>query len=115
MYKNTEDIKNEVVVGKMNDYNLKSHEIDMCEKNICELKKTVKMLNGCEIGFDSEKLEQVINTNHETINDLKVERNLIGDEIERIQRECEHEMVYYGHDSHYDYYRCSKCGFEDRW
>ena len=115
MYKNTKDIKNEVVVRKMNDYNLKSHEIDMLEKNICKLKKSLNVLIGYDINFDSEKLEHVIYALHETINELKVEMNLIGDEIEKIQRECEHEMVYDGHDSHYDYYRCSKCGFEDRW
>ena len=33
--------------------------------------------------------------------------------IEAAQDVCEHDMVYNGHDSHYNHEICSKCGWED--
>ena len=31
------------------------------------------------------------------------------------QKSCDHEYRNIGHDSHYDYYMCDKCGSQDRW
>lgn len=31
------------------------------------------------------------------------------------QKSCQHDYKNVGHDSHYDYYMCDKCGRQDRW
>jgi dTDP-4-amino-4,6-dideoxygalactose transaminase len=31
------------------------------------------------------------------------------------QKSCQHDYKNVGHDSHYDYYMCDKCGSQDRW
>lgn len=31
------------------------------------------------------------------------------------QKSCQHDYKSIGHDSHYDYYMCDKCGSQDRW
>jgi cell fate (sporulation/competence/biofilm development) regulator YmcA (YheA/YmcA/DUF963 family) len=31
------------------------------------------------------------------------------------QKSCQHVYKNVGHDSHYDYYMCDKCGSQDRW
>jgi hypothetical protein len=31
------------------------------------------------------------------------------------QKSCQHDYKNIGHDSHYDYYMCDKCGSQDRW
>lgn len=65
----------------------------------------------------------------ETINLLKNERSVLkaqingyNNAIESFQNVCEHKkqdgsdaMEYYGHDSHKSHYRCSICGYEDRY
>jgi hypothetical protein len=65
----------------------------------------------------------------ETINLLKNEHSVLKAQIngyynaiESFQNVCEHKkqdgsdsMEYYGHDSHKSYYRCSICGYEDRY
>lgn len=39
----------------------------------------------------------------------------IEEEIEKIQKKCKkHNWIDDGHDSHYNYYKCSKCGTEER-
>lgn len=115
MYKNTKDINNEEVLFMMNEYNTKMNEIDKCNYRINSIKSSVDTMKGYGVEYDQEKVDEMIRMDSDCICELKSELNLIDDAIERIQRECEHDMVNCGHDSHYDYYRCRKCGFEDRW
>lgn len=63
----------------------------------------------------------------ETMNNLKLERDKITDRLTKIdkaiksfQNVCTHKnnkgestMIYEGHDSHKNYYKCSICEFED--
>lgn len=44
------------------------------------------------------------------VNNLKKDQDKIIEQITEIQNSCEHDFVYIGHDSHYDYYTCKKCG-----
>ena len=39
-------------------------------------------------------------------------RDKIEKEIKKIQDICSHNWEYEGHDSHNDYYKCTKCGYE---
>lgn len=35
---------------------------------------------------------------------------LYRERIKELKKNCQHNFVYEGHDSHYDYYVCTKCG-----
>jgi len=44
-----------------------------------------------------------------------VERVRKLDEAIKVLKEmCEHDMKYYGNDSHHEYYECTKCGHLER-
>lgn len=47
------------------------------------------------------------------LNKLDKERQKLEEAIHALQTLCEHKMVYNGHDSHYNYMKCSICGHED--
>lgn len=108
-------VSDPVVASKMEHYSQVSNELKTCEKKIEDMKSSMKVMESYISSKDREKIGSIISCNQERVFELKSELNMIGDEIERLQSGCEHTWVNTGHDSHYDYYRCSKCGFEDRW
>lgn len=110
-----EDSFDSVIKDKMNEYNRKVDEIEGCKVTSSEMTHAMGVMEEYISSKDRKKIESIINSNNERVFELKSELNLIRDEVMRSQMGCEHDMVYIGHDSHYDYYRCSKCGFEDRW
>lgn len=59
----------------------------------------------------------------ESIESLKYELDMYNKYIENVKtflkdkqtKVCEHQMRNLGHDSHYEYYICDNCGFEERY
>lgn len=114
-YRNIEKISDDNVKSDMTDYNNAISEIDLCNVKISELKKVVDVMESYDISYDKNKIRNMIDEKQKRIFELKNEANLSQERIEFAQQICKHDMVNLGHDSHYDYFRCEKCGFEDRW
>lgn len=52
---------------------------------------------------------------------IKSKQHILFDEFvdlcistNKLQSICDHDFEYLWHDSHYDYYKCKKCNFEER-
>lgn len=57
--------------------------------------------------------EEIIKLNKER-NELLNKAHKIEKVIEAYQDVCKHNMQYTDHDSHYRYYKCDICGFENK-
>ena len=74
----------------------------------------VKTLNGFGIKCDRYSYAEIITHINEDIKPLKEHLDLIYKYLKEKQEHCTHDWVYDSHDSHYDYYKCAKCGLEDK-
>lgn len=76
---------------------------------------SVNELENYDIKCNTISYDNVINTINEEIKPLQEHSKLIKKYLEEKQRYCDHhDWIYYVHDSHYDYYKCSKCGAESK-
>ena len=68
-----------------------------------------------EIKYNADDYESLI-LYHEGVIELLTDAiKEFEDKIETKQQHCDHEWKEIGHDSHYSYYFCDKCGKEERW
>ena len=58
-----------------------------------------------------EGLIDSIKNNIQTSKNLK---KIAKEQIKMLQENCEHDMVYCGNDSHYDYEKCEYCGLREK-
>lgn len=94
LYKEIKEIRNNISILKQSK--------ELCDKhNISE-----KQISG--ILYLINVLELINDDNANIYKDLL-------NEIEYQQSICKHDLKYIGHDSHYDYYKCSKCGYEHKY
>lgn len=70
---------------------------------------------GYDIEIDNDKYREVMKELNEKVEIYSKHKELITKLLEEKQKQCPHDNWHYtGHDSHYDYYVCEKCGKEDR-
>jgi len=89
-------------------------------KKVCDAMNSDKIANGLTalveqgIDFSGFDVDKLIIRVKESDKILIEKLYKIRDEIKELQKNCkEHNMIYDGHDSHRDYYKCSICGHED--
>lgn len=114
-YRDIDGLSDSLVKSRMLEYNNKCDEVQKVEEKVKELKTSMNVMESYISFADRGKINSIIDSYSELVLELKHEVNLLRDNIESMQRGCDHQMVNVAHDSHYDYYRCSKCGYEDRW
>lgn len=77
-----------------------------------KFENVAKALEQYNVSYDKEAYDAVLNklrANEDELNDnLKLTHQFLKDKSET----CEHNFIYIGHDSHYDYEMCSICGKE---
>ena len=80
-----------------------------------EIKKAVCVLINVGIFVGKDSTEDCVR--EITLLKDKVEKSLLEfmSILSDKQKSCDHEYRNIGHDSHYDYYMCDKCGSQDRW
>lgn len=68
------------------------------------------------IDINEEKYKSVHCKLIEQVRIIENHYELLEQFIEQKQKKCEHKaMKYIWHDSHYDYYKCDKCGFNEKY
>jgi hypothetical protein len=80
-----------------------------------EIKKAACVLINVGIFVGKDSTEDCVR--EITLLKDKVEKSLLEfmSILSDKQKSCDHEYRNIGHDSHYDYYMCDKCGSQDRW
>lgn len=86
--------------------------IDPFEKSI---KQIDKLLNSNILSEDYVKKLCVTKVLLNSIIDKETEPiDLYKEKLIELEKNCQHNFVYEGHDSHHDYYKCTKCGKTER-
>lgn len=100
---------------EIDDYssNIKK-ELNSNYDNRNTIDNAVKTLNGFGIKCDRYSYAEIMTHINDDIKPLKEHMGLIDKYLKGKQEHCIHDWVYDGHDSHYDYYKCAKCGLEDK-
>ena len=91
-----------------------------------EMKKRKDTLNDFEnsykifsiygIDINEKQYKSVHCTLTEQVRNIEKYYELLEFFIEEKQKKCDHkDMKYIGHGSHYDYYKCDKCGFNEKY
>jgi uncharacterized protein YukE len=62
-------------------------------------------------GEEIRKLVDSVNKDQEKCQTLLKDLNQVEKHLQSL---CTHHLVYDGHDSHYDLYKCKWCGYEER-
>lgn len=57
-------------------------------------------------------MNEIIQKLHDDRVELTNKLKDINNAISALEKVCDHDYVYSWHDSHYDYFRCKKCGKE---
>lgn len=87
-----------------------SKEYNKVSNKLKDFNKSLQTLSDYNIMYDKESVDSVLNTINNENNVIKEHIELVKSYIQEKQDNCEHDFVYDGHDSHYDYYTCKKCG-----
>ena len=95
-----------------------------CVEN--EMKKRKDTLNDFEnsyeifsiygVDINEKQYKSVHCTLTEQVRNIEKYYELLEYFIKEKQKKCDHkDMKYMWHDSHYDYYKCDKCGFNEKY
>lgn len=74
---------------------------------------TMRLYNISESEIDV--LVSMVNKNNNRIGYLNDMKNEFSIRLMEMQNTCEHDWEYMGHDSHYDFHKCKKCGKFEKW
>ena len=78
------------------------------------INNAVNELKKHGIKCDQYSYDENMDYINEDIKPLKKHWDLIDKYLKEKQEHCDHDWIYDGRDSHYDYYKCSKCGKESK-
>ena len=81
-------------------------------KHLMNIENDLRELYHIEVG---KKFKDAYEEIAEVIKDISFYQDLLNDFLKERRKNCRHDWVEQGHDSHYDYYKCRKCGKEERW
>lgn len=86
------------------------------QTHLLDIRNDLETLYGINIGSDDcDVYDKATDEIFALRNRLFEYKSFLSEAIEKCQASCEHDWKEIGHDSHYDYYRCTKCGKEERW
>lgn len=83
-------------------------DINECIRYVVQAKKICEEYNCNDL---TELNSILIELNNNKLN----EYNTYLEKLAEIRKNCDHDMKYIGHDSHHDYYKCSKCGYKEKY
>lgn len=105
----------EKITDLYNKKETKCITLDVVNGRILDLKDVIVTCSKyIELEHVIDSVNKILEREENNLIRLKNEENEIEHEIEEYQKTCSHEFVYRGHDSHYDFYICKKCGKEER-
>ena len=81
-------------------------------KHLMKIENDLRELYHIEIG---KKFKDVYEEIAEVIENISFYQDLLNDFLNERRKNCKHDWVEQGYDSHYDYYKCRNCGKEERW
>lgn len=103
-----------------NDSSIKKY-IDDAFIQFKNMENTTKELMNAEEAFKKYNIPYDKNVYDNALSDLVEKENDYNNHIKLVysllkekEDKCEHEFSYEGHDSHYDYYVCQKCGKQEK-
>lgn len=102
--------KDEMTLKEYSEYI--NTQVGNSEKELKALEDSYKLLDFYDVIVPENKsrYDYVHSIIKKKIDNWTEYKNLFRKLIEDKRNNCEHKYVYDGHDSHYDYFRCDKCG-----
>ena len=100
------------VYDRIDDIN---HQIKIIDEKLDKF-VTFRMIL-VDYGFDNitkERAKEIVEKLEYLREEYKKELNISETTLKELMGKCEHDMEFLWSDSHHDYYRCTKCGFEKR-
>ena len=99
---------------------LKGYNFDLAARFVSDYKLPVSIISDVNV-FEYElnlyeKEYQSLTKWNSLVENIEKYYELLEFFIEEKQKKCDHkDMKYIGHGSHYDYYKCDKCGFNEKY
>ena len=87
--------------------------VNSTENEISEMKRAMSMFVKYLLNYDNPY--EVLEMLDENLSKEKEFVEKYESMIKHFQSICNHKMKNVGHDSHYEYYRCDVCGYEERY
>ena len=81
-------------------------------KHLMNIENDLRELYHIEVG---KKFKDAYEEIAEVIENISFYQDLLNDFLNERRKNCKHDWVEQGYDSHYDYYKCRNCGKEERW
>ena len=104
-----------------NDYDVFNEYFKSLEREMHNILEQITYISGAAaqfsfygIKYDKTSYENEMDKLHEELNTLRDNASIFAKYLYEKQENCKHEWVDNGHDSHYTYYKCTKCGKECR-
>lgn len=94
------------------EYNYKLNELQILRDTIKHVKNMVGELENYGVYVQMPSLDTFETSIYDKIRPIENEINIWNKYIIEKRNNCNHNWVYDGHDSHYDYCKCSRCGKE---
>ena len=95
-------------------FNLKN-EMKKRKDTLNDFENSYKIFSIYGIDINEKQCKSVHCTLTEQVRNIEKYYELLEFFIEEKQKKCDHkDMKYIWHDSHYDYYKCDKCGLNER-
>ena len=98
------------------EYNESYKKCDNFRKKCDEIMTCIEVLDRYNITEDCarKELKEKYDVYYKCYIDESQKYKDIYEQIDECRKHCEHVYEYIGHDSHHDYYRCKRCGKEER-
>ena len=90
-------------------------EIKLKIRDINDIKITCAVLEKYNFIVARERFIKEIIKIEKEVEELESQKHNIENEIKDLMKNCSHNFIYIGHDSHHDYYKCNKCGIEEKY
>lgn len=99
----------------MEKCNILFDEFGRIRANIEDMSHSLEVMEEYMSYADRKKVERIIEGDRRKMMEIGNEMNDVIEEVSELRLKCEHDYEEIGHDSHYEYWRCKKCGLKGRW
>ena len=92
------------------------NEMKKRKDTLIDFENSYKIFSIYGVDINEKQYKSVHCTLTEQVRNIEKYYELLEFFIEQKQKKCDHKnMKYIWHDSHYDYYKCDKCGFNEKY